>query len=422
MSQKIYESVVCPGCSCLCDDIDLVVEDDRVVSLSNICTWGITKFVMGKKFRHDKERSRLRRPVLQRNGGRQEVSYRVATREAADVLARSKRVLIYGLTHSSYAAQEQGVRLARRLHARLAPADGALIYYFNRAFEQHGRTLVTLEQIRDQADVLIFWGANPIHSCPRLVARYSVFARGHFTERGFEDRQAFSVDLAPTEMDTLSQMVILPEGRDLESLTALEHVLAGEKPPAYGGKLKEVQRLVQALQGGSFGVIFCGRGILYSGEPERVLAALFQLSRSLADRLPLVLMPMATDYNANGLYQALLREGATAGEPELVTSDLLTWEFTDEDAILAVGGDLLWFLRDEQRSILSERNIPIVSVSAFADRTTAAARIVLPAAITGVEAEGIAYRMDGLPLALHKVLETTYPSDHEILAGIGAYL
>jgi formylmethanofuran dehydrogenase subunit B len=422
VAQKTYESVVCPGCSCLCDDIDLVVEDNRVVSLSNICTWGITKFVMGKKFRHQEQRSRLRRPLVRGNGGPREVSYRVAIRKAAEVLARAKRVLVYGLTHCSYACQEQGVALARRLHARLAPADEGLLYHYSRAFEQHGRFLVTLEEIRDRADLLVFWGANPIHSCPRLVARYAIFARGHFTERGFEDRRAFSVDLGRTEMDTLSQMVILPEGRDLECLEALEQLLAGEKPPSYRGKLKELRGLVAALEAASFGVIFCGRGILYSGQTDRVLTGLFGLSRRVEGRLPLVPMPMATDYNASGFYQVLLRGDGLGGEPELLTTDLLTWDFTEVDAILSVGGDLLWFLSEQQQRLLTEREIPIVSISAFADRTTAAARIALPTAVAGVESEGIAYRMDGLPLVLHKVVDSPYPGDHEILARIGAYL
>lgn len=422
MSQKFYESIVCPGCGCLCDDIDLVVEDNRVVSLSNICTWGITKFVMGKKFHHQKERHRLQRPVLRDKKGAREVSYRLATRRAAEALARSRRVLLYGLTHCSYAAQELGVRLAGQLRAQLAPGDGGLLYHYNQAFQRYGRIVVSLEEIRDQADLLIFWGGNPIHSCPRLVARYCVFPRGRFTERGYEDRRAFSVDLRSTEMDTVSQMVVLNETGDLETLDALLHLVAGQEPPGFKGGLKELRHVVEALEVCSLGAIFCGRGILYNGQPERILAQLFQLSNKLAEKLPLALFPMSTDFNANGLYQVLVREEGLRGNLDLVTAALPLWDFSGVDAILAVGGDLWWFLDDQQRQVLADRAIPIISVSAFTDRTTTMATIALPCAIVGVEAEGIAYRMDGLPLALAKVLDCGFPSDHDILADIGAYL
>ncbi|PIQ44968.1 MAG: formylmethanofuran dehydrogenase subunit B, partial [Deltaproteobacteria bacterium CG12_big_fil_rev_8_21_14_0_65_43_10] len=45
-------------------------------------------------------------------------------------------------------------------------------------------------------------------------------------------------------------------------------------------------------------------------------------------------------------------------------------------------------------------------------------QVVFPTAVTGIEAEGVAYRMDGLPLKLKKVLESEYPSDESILGDI----
>ncbi len=44
--------------------------------------------------------------------------------------------------------------------------------------------------------------------------------------------------------------------------------------------------------------------------------------------------------------------------------------------------------------------------------------MVIPCAIAGVEVEGTAYRMDGLALRLRKMVDSSLPSDEEILMGI----
>jgi len=44
--------------------------------------------------------------------------------------------------------------------------------------------------------------------------------------------------------------------------------------------------------------------------------------------------------------------------------------------------------------------------------------VVIPSAIAGVEAEGTAYRMDGLALRMRKLVNSSYPSDEQILDGI----
>jgi formylmethanofuran dehydrogenase subunit B len=57
----------------------------------------------------------------------------------------------------------------------------------------------------------------------------------------------------------------------------------------------------------------------------------------------------------------------------------------------------------------------VVSLSPFANRTTGGSQVVLPVALTGLEAADVAYRMDGLPVLLRKLLPTAFPTDREIL-------
>ena len=47
--------------------------------------------------------------------------------------------------------------------------------------------------------------------------------------------------------------------------------------------------------------------------------------------------------------------------------------------------------------------------------TTLLSNVVIPSAIAGLEAEGTAYRMDGIPLRVKKITESNFWSDEKIL-------
>ncbi len=60
MTERTATSLVCCGCSCLCDDLDAVIEDDRVVEVANACRWGAARFLGLKKFSNGLPRARCR--------------------------------------------------------------------------------------------------------------------------------------------------------------------------------------------------------------------------------------------------------------------------------------------------------------------------------------------------------------------------
>jgi len=62
--------------------------------------------------------------------------------------------------------------------------------------------------------------------------------------------------------------------------------------------------------------------------------------------------------------------------------------------------------------------MPIIQIDPYENPTTLLADVVIPSAIAGVEAEGTAYRMDGLALRMRKLVNSSYPSDEQILDGI----
>ncbi|MFZ5449125.1 MAG: hypothetical protein ACOZFS_10870 [Thermodesulfobacteriota bacterium] len=412
-----HESIICPGCGCLCDDLDVALEGGRIVEVGNVCLWGVSRFFHGKKFHPKKDRHRLREPQVLRQGRRQAVSYESALAEAANLLSRAQRPLIYGLTNSGSWAQEAALKLARSLRARLEPADLAFKAPYYQAIRKHGVMWAPLEVIRDEADAVLFWGANPIHSAPRHVVRHAVFARGRFTERGLEDRQVAAVDIYKTELAKFCPLFVeIQPGQELDLVQGIAGALMGE--PAPSPPVKGTRRLAQFLSKAACGVIFCGRGVSY-GPALALFHGLARLVAFLNRERRFFLFPLSGDFNSSGLYHLLLNEVGQAGAPDFGADEMTTHftpvDFREVDAVLVTGADLLWFLPTEQLEDLKRRQVPIVAVSPFANRTTGQAAVILPSALAGIEAAEVAYRMDGLPMVLKQVIPGPRLPDHQVL-------
>jgi len=418
------ESIVCPGCGCLCDDLDVVLEGDRLVEVDNVCLWGVNRFLHTKKFHPKKDRGRLSDPQVRRQGRLETVSYEAALEQAAEVLSRARRPVVYGLTNLGSWAQAAALRLARGLKARLEPGDLAFQAPFYQNLTRQGFYWAPLEVIRDEADTVVYWGANPLHSCPRHLVRYAAFARGRFTERGVEDRQVAAVDICRTEMAKLCHLFIrVDPDEEAAFIDGVIAALTGGPDP--GTRVKGTRRLADFFRRTGWGVIFCGRGVSY-GAP-RLHDRLVRLAAALQGQTRLSLFPLSGDFNSAGLYHLLLQELGGAGapdfgggaEPVLHTAPV---DFREVDAVVVTGADLWWFLPEDQLRDLKARQVPLVVLSPFGNRTTGGAQVVFPVALAGVETAEVAYRMDGVPLILRQLVPSCLPPDRQVLADLAKLL
>jgi formylmethanofuran dehydrogenase subunit B len=374
------ESAICPGCACLCDDIDLTLVDGRIDQAANICLWGAGKLFSQKRFHPKKSRRRLCEPQLKHRGLWETVTYEAAVARTAEILGQARRPVIYGLTNSGSWAQAAALDLARRARARLEPADLAFKAPYYQSLIKYGLYWAPLEVIRDEADTVVFWGANPLHSCPRHVVRYAMFARGKFTERGIEERRLAAVDLHRTE------------------LAGLVHLFLEIDP-------NEELALLQGLL------------------DTALLDGLARLAARLNEQGPCILFPLSTDFNSAGLYHLLLRELGTPFAPDFsagsgFAAHAAPVDWADVDALVVVGADLFWFLSAAEMNDLKARRVPVVVLSPFANRSAGHADVVFPVALAGVETPEVAYRMDGLPLNLPGIVPSPRWSDSQVLRAV----
>ncbi len=423
MSEKVISSIVCPGCGCLCDDIDVKMDNDSILQVNNVCSWGLGRFTDTKKFAQKKERKRPEGHYVRDTESRKIVPLEEACRKAAEIILSAKRIFFYGLCQSGNSAQEKMYELGKKLGAIFIPSEGPLVTLFLLESKERGFNLCTLEEVRNRADVVVFWGANPIHSCPRLVSRYALFARGRFTERGEEDRRAFVIDLDSTELAKVSNKVILKDGDDLSLLRVLKVLLDGKKPESYGGvKTKEVKELAKALEEGLYIAFFCGRGPFYGKKSKEFIREFIGLVKQLDERTNCVLLPLATDFNTMGFYQTILRNGDHTVIERSIMEDVRQWKPMKGDVVIGIGNDFTWFLSDEQKTEMKTEGVDIISISSYETLTHVNSTVSLSCALAGIEVSDVAYRLDSLPVELKGFRKPKFPSDREILEILENYL
>lgn len=419
MTEIQHESVVCPGCSSLCDDIDVRIEAGRIISIQNICAWGGSKFFGTKKFSHS-PRPRIQAPLVRDAGRLRQASYGEALERASKILKQSRHPWVYGLTAIGCEAQHLALILAKKIRGIFEPSQSEHLDSFLQALKGQGFYGATLEEVKNQADLILFWGCNPIHSCPRHLTRYSIFTRGKFTERGVQDRRVVHLDIARNEMEKVTgEFVEVEPGTDHRLMEDLIRLVSEGGGPTVSAGSSSLKKLADLITASRLGAIFVGMGIWASDNREANMDRLFRLMKTLNRSGSFVLFPFLDDFNSAGAIHLLLRETgspralAFRGKGERNIRGPLLERLEQVDAIMVLGADLAWSLPREDRKRL--RAMPLIQVDSFETYTTQLSDVVFPTAMAGVEAEEVAYRMDGIPLRLSRLLDSPYPSDREIL-------
>src|SRR5438445_2081756 len=160
VTKRVVEHATCLGCGCACDDIAVVVDGDHIAEARNTCVLGRAWFADGST------------PRETRSGGKT-VAHDVALADAAKLLRRAERPLVYLAPEISCETQRAAVPIADRLAALLDSPPGELAAGIL-ASQRRGRAAATLGEIRQRADLVAFWGVDPADRYPRFATRNAV--------------------------------------------------------------------------------------------------------------------------------------------------------------------------------------------------------------------------------------------------------
>jgi formylmethanofuran dehydrogenase subunit B len=326
-----------------------------------------------------------------------------AANAAAAILARARAPLVYGLGQTSIEAQRRAVALAEAAGAIVDPGGGRGASLAHQAL---GSSTATFGEIRDRAELVVAWRADPVVTHPRLLGRLRLdrAARGA--------RTLVVVDERPTATaEEADAFVELDAAQDLEALWALRALVAGAPLDGdrVGEPLEALRGLAERLRGAEHVALLYGAGV--AGDELGALA-LFSLVRDLARERHAVTLGLRGEGNARGAEDVLAwqtgfpaavsfaRGHPRANPGELSAAALL--ERGEVDAALVVASDPLAHLPAAAAQRL--RELPTVVVDARATATAQAARVAFAAAADGIEVPGTVHRMDGVPIPLRAPL------------------
>jgi len=420
--ERLVKDVICPFCGCLCDDIEILVRNGVIAQVKNACAIGSAKFLGHKK-------DRALSPLVKRDEGFVKVSIEEAIEEAAKILANSKYPLLYGWSSTSIQANALGIELAEILGGVIDNTTSVCHGPTVLGVQGVGTVRATLGQIRNRADLIVYWGSNPLSAHLRHLMRYGALAKGVFVP-GRRQRKVVVIDVRETPMSKMADLFIkVRPGQDYELISALRMAVKEldiEAEEVAGVPVDKIYELAEIMRTAKFGAVFFGVGVTMSPGKDETMENIIRLVQDLNEWTKFVLCPMRGHFNVTGACNISLWMTGYAFGVDFMRRyprhDPAVWTVTellakgDVDAALIVASDPLAHLPKEAAENLTK--IPLILVDPRFNVTAAAAKVFIPSSFVGIEKEGTAYRMDGVSLKLKKVVDPPDGvfSDEEILS------
>jgi formylmethanofuran dehydrogenase subunit B len=375
------ELVTCAGCGCVCDDIQLAGE--RVV---NACPLGDAWFA---------ER-RAPAPPLARVEGVQ-TPLEAALDAAAALLGAARAPLVTGLGDATCEAQRVAVAIADAIGATVDTGPPPL------AYQEIGASTATLGEVRDRAELLVVWRADPVATHPRLFERLE---RGRRTLVVVDDHESATT----AEAD---EYVELPAERAVEALWLLRALVRDVRAAGEGLPRDALAALAARLRDCRHAAVLHAAGPVPDAAGHAPPAGtdghledlgIAALVRELSRHAHVVTLPLRRAANGAGAEAVLAWQTGYAGAVDLASGHPreATYGPAGADAALALGAD----------------EVPGVPTVCVHPRPAGTARV----AIAPATGPGVLHRLDGVPLPLRRLGPDGRPGGAEVLEALAERL
>jgi formylmethanofuran dehydrogenase subunit B len=388
---QVFRWVTCLGCGCGCDDLEVRVRDGRISAVSPPCPVAIRWFGDGAA------------PGEILVNGKPE-SLERAIEAAAAVLRGAARPMVLLAPALTTEAQRAAIALADALRAEADGATSEPAAAGVLAAQRRGRATATLGEIRNRADVVLFWAVDPAERYPRYLERYA--AAESSTHAG--QRTLLSVSVGPDRGPARADLSVefSPE-REVDALAVIRAVVRGQRFPELPEELRPAVALAERLVGGRY------VALVHEAEPGRNprddqrSESLLALAHLLNGPTRAAVSSLRAGGNRSGAEAALtwqtgypMRVSFRHGYPRYRPgrSGLERLRSGGADAALVAGSAAA--LGD---GALPLDAVPSVIVGPGASAVTGA-RVAIDTGVAGIHESGIGYRMDDVPLPLTPVL------------------
>jgi len=351
---------------------------------------------------------------MKKNGELQGTSYEEAIHRSAEILTNARYPILYGWSSTSCEASRVGLELAEWVGGVMDNTTTVCHGPTLLAVHDIGEVSASFGEIRERADLVVYWGSNPVHSHPHHTLRLAL-EKGRFRS-GRKDRTIIVVDVRRTDTTKMADhfLQITPNG-DYELLCALRMAVRGdelEQGVIAGIQAEKIEEVADLMVGCEFGILFFGVGLTMTLGKHRNVDAALSLIRDLNSRTKFLVMPMRGWYNVAGANQVSawvtgypygvdLSLGYPRYNPgDTTVIDILTRG--DCDAALVVASDPVSNFPVEATRHLAQ--VPVITIDPRPSATALISEVVFPSTVVGIETGGSMYRMDGVALRARAVV------------------
>lgn len=417
-NEKVTYRVTCPGCGLLCDDVEVAVENSRIIAQRNACPKSTAFFDQAN---------------IQSNGPRisgNPAELHDALIKAADILHEARQPLFSGLGTDVY-----GMRAV----LELADLAGATLDHMNSeavmrnvlAVQNSGWQTTTLTEVRNRADLVLIIGGDIVSRYPRFFERVIWNAESMF------DRDTAARDivyLGGPDIDTnagdsprgIHPTTIPCNNGDLPTVIAALLALSAGKDlhveKVAGVPVADLQHLVTRLAAAEYSVIVWSAADLNFPHADLTVHKIAELIAYFNHTTRCSGLPLGGsegDVTANNVSSWIsgypIRNSFKRGYPEYDPYRFSTAEqmnSTEADA-------LIWINSLDAQRLPPETTVPTILIGHPGMQFAREPEVFIPVGIPGVDHAGIMFRSDSVvSLPLAKLRESRLPSLRQVLDSI----
>ena len=393
----------CLGCGCACDDIQLHVEDNRIVDARNACALGARWFGDGGA------------PARVRVRG-SDASLDEGITAAARLLRGASRALIFLAPDISCEVQRTAIAIADTLRATVDSVTSDTARASVLAAQEAGRASATLGEIRNRADLIVFWGVDPARRYPRFWTRYAPEPEGLYVG-GRRSRTVIAVDVgnARGPEDADSRITLMP---DREVATLIELTAAVRSSNARPGLETILRGKYVAL------VVDAEPDTESAARDSGRTAALLAFAQALNGPTRCALISLRAGGNRSGADVCLTAQTGYPMAVDFSRGYPRYRPYSDASARVARGAVDALLIVGSAVSVpaaLFEYAGPTVVVGPGATRQAPTASVAIDTGVVGIHESGTALRLDDVPLPLAAAISGP-PSTFDVIAGLALRL
>lgn len=374
MSKRLLPSeqspVVFTGCCLICNQIDIVARSAEGFQIRNACP-------------------RCRQDIEGFLADERDNDSRIIDNlvdESSELLRTANMPLICGLADQSLETQRAAVELARRVGGVIDWTSGNSPFALHAALQDTGFVSCTLGEVRDRADLVVYWSCEIPETHPSFVERF------------IQDKASVTVD-----WDRKAQVAALRflRGRDADAKTPVEFV--------------ELQQKIDAAR---YPVILIDDTLAPTLGDTGVLG-LFRFVRAQNDRNHCRLVHLLTQSNPYGIQSTL--NAMTGGPFGIAFRDGQPMyrgrEFSTESLLKQGLVDLLMVVGNTSAKLPACEEVPAIWLSDSATGKVDA-QVVIPVSRWGLGCSGTGLRDDGVPIPRNAIFECDLDSGEDLLRRI----